>query len=81
MVENAPLPPGTKRYDPAVVEAFLASAFRAVGLSTEDAALVAEVLVGADLRGVRSHGAARLSYFLNFLERGMINVAPKMIFS
>jgi len=81
MVENAPLPPGTKRYDPAVVEAFLASAFRAVGLSTEDAALVAEVLVGADLRGVRSHGAARLSYFLNFLERGMINVAPKMIFT
>lgn len=81
MVENAPLPPGTKRYDPAIVEAFLSSAFRAAGLATEDAALVAEVLVGADLRGVRSHGAARLTYFLNFLERGTINVAPKMTFT
>jgi L-2-hydroxycarboxylate dehydrogenase (NAD+) len=81
VVENAPLPPGTKRYDPAVVEAFIASALRAAGLSTEDAALIAEVLVGADLRGVRSHGAARVTYFLRFLERGVINVAPNMTFS
>ena len=81
MVENAPLPPGTKRYDPAVVQNFIASALRAAGVATEDAALVAEVLVGADLRGVRSHGAARVTYFLNFLERGKINVAPKMSFT
>jgi L-2-hydroxycarboxylate dehydrogenase (NAD+) len=81
MVENAPLPPGTRRYDPAVVQNFIASALRAAGVATEDAALVAEVLVGADLRGVRSHGAARVTYFLNFLERGHINVAPKMTFA
>jgi L-2-hydroxycarboxylate dehydrogenase (NAD+) len=81
VVENAPLPPGTKRYDPAVVQSFLAAAFREVGIGTDDAALIAEVLVGADLRGVRSHGAARLTYFLNYLERGTINVKPKMVFT
>ena len=81
MVENAPLPPGTRRYDPAVVEAFIISVLRAVGLSQDDSALIAEVLVGADLRGVRSHGAARITYFLNFLERGTINKNANMVFT
>lgn len=80
VVESSPLPPGTKRYEPAVVKGFIESALRAAGVSSEDAALVGDVLVGADLRGVRSHGIARLSYFLIRLERGTLNTAPNMTF-
>ena len=58
MVETSPLPKGTKRHDPQVVKNFLATALIRVGVQPEDADLVSDVLVGADLRGVRSHGAA-----------------------
>ena len=78
MVETSPLPKGTKRHDPQVVKNFLATALIRVGVQPEDADLVSDVLVGADLRGVRSHGAARLSYFIVRLEKGTLNLNPKM---
>jgi LDH2 family malate/lactate/ureidoglycolate dehydrogenase len=60
-----------------VVHGWLASAFRAVGVAPADADLHADVLVAADLRGIRSHGVARLSYFLVRLANGAINPAPR----
>ena len=76
MVETSPLPKGTKRYDPSVVKNFLSTALIRVGVEPDDADLVGDVLVGADLRGVRSHGAARLSYFIVRLEKGTLNLHP-----
>ena len=76
MVETSPLPKGTKRYDPSVVKNFLSTALIRVGVEPDDADLVGDVLVGADLRGVRSHGAARLSYFIVRLEKGTLNLQP-----
>ena len=76
MVETSPLPKGTKRYDPSVVKNFLSTALIRVGVAPDDADLVGDVLVGADLRGVRSHGAARLSYFIVRLEKGTLNLHP-----
>ena len=52
--------------------------FRAAEVPEADARLTAEVLISADLRGIRSHGAARLPYFLVRLERGLINKNPEM---
>ena len=78
MVETAALPEGTKRHDPEVVKNFLATALIRAGVKPDDADLVSDVLVGADLRGVRSHGAARLSYFIVRLEKGTLNLNPKM---
>ncbi|MDG2187486.1 MAG: Ldh family oxidoreductase [Hyphomicrobiales bacterium] len=78
MVETAALPEGTKRHDPIVVKNFLSTALIRVGVEPDDADLVSDVLVAADLRGVRSHGAARLSYFIVRLEKGTLNLNPKM---
>jgi LDH2 family malate/lactate/ureidoglycolate dehydrogenase len=39
---------------------FVAGALRALGVEPPDAAIVADVLVAADLRGIEAHGVARL---------------------
>ena len=62
------------------VRNFVAMAFIAVGVPDSDADLVADVLVSADLRGIRSHGVARMSFFLVRLERGVINQKPNLRF-
>ncbi len=47
------------------------------GISDSDAEVVADVLVAADLRGIESHGVARLSsYYLDGLKAGGINPRP-----
>ncbi|MEK6710929.1 MAG: Ldh family oxidoreductase [Nitrospinota bacterium] len=78
MVETGPLPEGTVRFPPEVVRSFLFACFRAAGVPEADARLAAEVLLSADLRGIRSHGLARVPYFLARLERGRINKSPRM---
>jgi L-2-hydroxycarboxylate dehydrogenase (NAD+) len=40
------------------------------GVSEPDAAAVADVLVASDVRGIASHGMARLSYYVQSLENG-----------
>jgi LDH2 family malate/lactate/ureidoglycolate dehydrogenase len=60
------------------VTEFVAAVFASAGIPRPQADLVADVLVAADLRGVRSHGVARLPYFVVRLESGKINPAPDM---
>ncbi|GAA4304215.1 Ldh family oxidoreductase [Compostibacter hankyongensis] len=50
--------------------------FCAMGCSEADAALAAEVLLSADLRGVDSHGVARLSGYVRLWEAGRICATP-----
>jgi LDH2 family malate/lactate/ureidoglycolate dehydrogenase len=78
VVESHALPEGTVRLPPERVADFVSEAFEASGVPSGDARLVADVLVSADLRGIRSHGVARLSYFLVRLERGVISPDPPM---
>jgi L-2-hydroxycarboxylate dehydrogenase (NAD+) len=47
-----------------------------IGCSEEDAAIAADVLLSADLRGVDSHGVARLSGYVRLWEAGRINAKP-----
>lgn len=54
--------------------AVTADAFRAHGISDEDARLTAEVLVSADARGKHSHGLLRLQRFVRGIQHG--NVDP-----
>ncbi len=49
-----------------------------MGCPAEDAKLAAEVLLEADLRGVDSHGVARLSGYVRLWEAGRINVKPQL---
>ena len=63
-----------------VAQRLVADLFRAMDVPDDDADLVSEVLVGADLRGVRSHGLARIPYFLSRLQRGVIKACPAFSF-
>lgn len=58
------------------LQRFVATIFERAGLTPEDAAISAEILVAADVRGFDSHGIARLDYYVRRLEAGAINVRP-----
>jgi len=47
-----------------------------MGLLEEDARITADVLVAADLRGIDSHGVARLRRYVNGLRDGMMIAQP-----
>ncbi|MDX5422735.1 MAG: Ldh family oxidoreductase [Hymenobacteraceae bacterium] len=57
---------------------FTQEVFLRMGCPPKDAKLAAEVLLEADLRGVDSHGVARLSGYVRLWEAGRINVKPRM---
>jgi len=58
---------------PAVLLAFAARCFEAVGMNRDDAALVADSLVAAEVRGVTSHGLVRLPVYLQNLKDGLVD--------
>ncbi|MCW3467694.1 Ldh family oxidoreductase [Chitinophaga nivalis] len=55
---------------------FTREVFIHMGCPVEQAALASEVLVAADLRGIDSHGVARLSGYVRLWEAGRINSRP-----
>lgn len=57
---------------------FTHEVFVHIGCSLEHAALAADVLVAADLRGIDSHGVARLSGYLRLWEAKRINPRPNI---
>ncbi len=70
--------PETRTFRPAVLREFSARVFEHFGVPREDAALAAGVLARADLRGIESHGVARLHTYFDMLELGKINPRPKV---
>ncbi|HEX8041141.1 MAG TPA: Ldh family oxidoreductase [Chryseosolibacter sp.] len=58
------------------LKSFTESVLRCMGCSADDARLAAEVLLSADLRGIDSHGIARLSGYVRLWEAKRINPAP-----
>ncbi|UZR95464.1 Ldh family oxidoreductase [Chondrinema litorale] len=65
-------------YDYKKLENFCKNVFISIGCSEEDAALAAEVLISADLRGVDSHGVARLIGYVRLWEKDRINPKPNI---
>jgi LDH2 family malate/lactate/ureidoglycolate dehydrogenase len=57
---------------------FTQEVFLHMGCPPKDAKLATEVLLEADLRGVDSHGVARLSGYVRLWEAGRINAKPNM---
>ncbi len=60
------------------LKTFVARALQRLDLSAEDAATVADVLVAADLRGIDSHGVARLRRYVTGLQKGAIKARPNI---
>jgi L-2-hydroxycarboxylate dehydrogenase (NAD+) len=57
---------------------FTRNIFQSMGCSEADATLATDVLLSADLRGVDSHGVARLSGYVRLWEAGRINTKPEV---
>lgn len=57
---------------------FTESVFRSIGCPEEDATLATEALLAADLRGIDSHGVARLIGYVRLWEAGRINATPRV---
>lgn len=57
---------------------FTINTFLAIGCSQEDAEQATDVLIKADLRGIDSHGIARLIGYVRLWEAGRINPTPKI---
>ena len=55
---------------------FTQHVFLKMGCSTEHAVLAADVLLKSDLRGIDSHGVARLKGYVRLWEKGRINTKP-----
>ncbi|MDX2284774.1 MAG: Ldh family oxidoreductase [Bacteroidia bacterium] len=64
------------RYAPDALRHFTEAVFRHFGVPPDDAALAAGVLSAADLRGIDSHGVARLRTYVDMLTLGRINPRP-----
>ena len=57
---------------------FAISVFKSIGCNDVDSELASDVLLKADLRGIDSHGVARLSGYIRLWEKGRINPKPNV---
>ena len=64
--------------DEASLKDFCTRVFTRVGVPLDEAEIATDVLVRADLRGVDSHGVARLSRYVRRLRSGQIRPAAKI---
>jgi LDH2 family malate/lactate/ureidoglycolate dehydrogenase len=66
------------RYDWKKLQQYCAQLFYAAGVPKDNANIVAESLVQADLRGVDSHGVVRTDIYLKRIQAGMMNASGQM---
>jgi L-2-hydroxycarboxylate dehydrogenase (NAD+) len=65
------------RIQAAALQEFCQNVLEKLDVPEQDAAIVADVLVAADLRGIASHGVARLrSFYVNWIREGMVVARP-----
>jgi len=57
---------------------FTENVFKKIGCPENDAVIAADVLLSSDLRGIDSHGAARLSGYVRLWEKQRINPVPNI---
>lgn len=66
------------RIQPDDLRRFVAEVLVAAGLLPGDADIVADSLVVAEMRGLASHGVARVAIYVQRLELGLVNARPRM---
>ena len=60
------------------LEAFTADAFTSHGMPPEDAAIAARTLLFSNLRGLDTHGVARIPGYLKRFDLSLVNPTPRM---
>jgi L-2-hydroxycarboxylate dehydrogenase (NAD+) len=68
----------TKTFPCDTLREFCVRVFLHFGVPQEDAGQAADVLAAADLRGIDSHGVARMYSYFGMLDEGHINPKPKI---
>lgn len=68
----------TLLFSPESLQNFMREVFETFGILEEDAQLAANVLLYSDLRGIDSHGIARLKTYCHYLEAGDMNPKPQI---
>ena len=68
----------TKTFSVEQLREFATRTFLHFGVSQQDATQAADVLLCADLRGIDSHGVARLHSYFELLQEGRINPRPQV---
>jgi LDH2 family malate/lactate/ureidoglycolate dehydrogenase len=68
----------SKNYTYQALAAFSEAVFLKMGCPASDAAMATKVLLSADLRGIDSHGIARLVGYVRLWEIGRINATPNI---
>ena len=58
------------------LEAFVARAFQAVGISPAESKSIAELMVRADVQGSEGHGVFRLPQYIRRIRGGAVNIRP-----
>lgn len=66
-----------KKIDAAALRGFTEDVFKTYGFVPEDAALIADVLMAADLCGVDTHGSQRLNMYRQHIVGGFIRIGAK----
>jgi LDH2 family malate/lactate/ureidoglycolate dehydrogenase len=66
-----------RRIDAGALRALVTTIFQACGMRDEDAALLSDSLVEADLRGVHSHGVFRVGDYVNKLTQASPILSPR----
>ncbi len=70
--------PETRTFSHEYLEDFTAKVFEHFGIPAPDARQAALVLSASDLRGIESHGVARLLAYVDLLKAGLINPRPNL---
>ena len=68
----------SKKFTYKSLYSFVHQVFLKIGCSEQDATIAANSLLIADLRGVDSHGVARLSGYVRLWDAGRINATPQI---
>ena len=66
-------PAARRRVSAQALTAFTTALLCAAGVRQDDAAITASVLVASDIRGISSHGVARLAYYLTMIAAGTLD--------
>jgi LDH2 family malate/lactate/ureidoglycolate dehydrogenase len=61
-----------KRFSPQAMRCLAARLATGIGVQPDDAGILADALVDADLQGISTHGISRLNIYLQRIEKGLI---------
>ncbi len=77
-MSSYPATAGERRVPAAALRALVEAIFAACGMGPDDARLLADTLVVADLRGVHSHGVIRVPTYVGQIQDGKTNARPNI---